>query len=245
MRFTRHSSVWMIVVCVLVVAAGGWLYAELPGARLVGSADAEPYAGTVPDVLPPVERGPMKVSRDVVRATQLLQFDDGTCEAGLGLTTGSWSSLVDFDVPTQCVQSGLSIVGLSVKANTNTLASFVMHQSGAAPGSGVASTALTTPIVGNGACPAAQTMQTQAIAPGSMVVTGTQNFFAGVYGNCYMGRDSDSVSAGRMWLCTGAGASCYSPTYLAGIGYGGNWMIRVTVEDTNCVPVELQSFGVE
>ncbi len=37
----------------------------------------------------------------------------------------------------------------------------------------------------------------------------------------------------------------YTPTDLAGFGLGGNWMIRVTVEDANCVPVELMGFTIE
>ena len=38
--------------------------------------------------------------------------------------------------------------------------------------------------------------------------------------------------------------SQYTPTDLSGIGFGGNWMIRVTVEDQNCIPVELMDFTV-
>jgi hypothetical protein len=36
----------------------------------------------------------------------------------------------------------------------------------------------------------------------------------------------------------------YTPTDHSGLGLGGNWMIRVTVEDQNCVPVELMGFDV-
>ena len=36
----------------------------------------------------------------------------------------------------------------------------------------------------------------------------------------------------------------YTPTTLSSLGLGGNWMIRVTVEDANCVPVELMELTV-
>ena len=62
----------------------------------------------------------------------------------------------------------------------------------------------------------------------------------------FVGRDTDGTSAGRMWLnCGICGMTQYSPTDLTGIGLGGNWMIRVTVEDQNCVPVELMEFSIE
>jgi hypothetical protein len=125
--------------------------------------------------------------------------------------------------------------------------SFVMYQSGGGvPGSGrVAFPVPGGAMIGNGACPTVQTLQTAAIGTDAAVVDNTTNFFAGLYGNCFMGRDTNGSNMGGMWLCTGSAAGCYSPTYLAGIGFGGNWMIRVTVEDTDCVPVELQSFSVQ
>lgn len=245
MRAPKRTVLITLVVCTVVVAVGGYLYAGRPHAALKTSVDAAPFSGPVPDVLPPVTRGPMTITPDPARAISVLQFDDGSCEAGLGLTGGTWSSLVDFDVPTQCVQAGLSVVGVTVKANTNTANQFVMYQAGAAPGTGRNIFALSSPIVGNGACPGAQALQTRAIAPGAAVVFDTSNFFAGLQGAAFIGRDTNGGSAGRLWLCTFAtAASCYSPTYLAGLGFGGNWMIRVTVEDTNCVPVELQSISI-
>jgi len=45
-------------------------------------------------------------------AQSILQFDDGTCESGLGAGI-TVTSIVDFDVPTQCIQAGLDIVGLT------------------------------------------------------------------------------------------------------------------------------------
>lgn len=245
MSTSKRTVLIALAVCAALVAVGSQLHAGRPNSQLKTSLTAPPFTGPVPDELPPVTLGPMTVTRDAERAVSILQFDDGTCEAGLGLTGGTWSSVVNFDVPTQCLQAGLSVVGVTVKANTNTANSFVMYQAGAAPGSGRVAIPLSSPLVGNGACPGAQSMETRAIAPGAAVVNGTANFFAGVYGNAFVGRDTNGGSAGRLWLCTFAtAASCYSPTYLAGLGFGGNWMIRVTVEDSNCVPVELQSLSI-
>ena len=62
----------------------------------------------------------------------------------------------------------------------------------------------------------------------------------------FAGRDSNGPPAGRIWLnCAACGMTQYSLTDLSNIGLGGNWMIRVTVEDQNCVPVELMGFDVE
>lgn len=244
MRTSKRIVLLTLCVGVVLVAVGGYLYAARPNSTLTSSLSAEPFSGAIPDVLPPVTRGAMSINSEPDRAVSVLQFDDGSCEGGLGLTSGSWSSLVDFDVPTQCVQAGLSVVGVTVKANSNTANSFIMYQAAAAPGTGRVAIPLSSPLVGNGGCPASQTLQTRAIAPGAAVVNGTANFFAGVYGNLFVGRDTNGVPAGRIWLCQNMATACYSPTYLAGLGYGGNWMIRVTVEDSNCVPVELQSLTV-
>ena len=229
----------IVAMCALAIAAGV-IYAERPSAigLLKTSVDAEPFAGPVPDVLPPVERGEMTTTADA-RALVLLQYDDGSCESGLG--GGTWSSLVDWDLPTYCGVTTNFVVGLSAKINTNTAWSFVMYQAGAAPGNGRFATAI-SPMAGTGPCPTAQTIQTRAIGPGVAVVTGTANFYAGVYGNCYPGRDT-GTSHGRMWIATTGGGG-YSPTYLASIGYGGNWVIRITIEE-NCWPVELQGFTIK
>ncbi|MCD4751135.1 MAG: hypothetical protein K8R59_17315 [Thermoanaerobaculales bacterium] len=240
MKFRNRTVFFVVVIIAVLVLAGGVIYAERPALKLRTSVDAAPFTGHVPDVLPPVIRGDMKVTKNAGKATSLLQFDDGTCESGLG--GGTWSSVVDWDVPTQCIQAGLDIVGLSAKINSNTAWSFVMYQAGAAPTAGRVAIAI-APMTGTGPCPTNQTIQTRAIGPAAAVVTGTANFYAGVYGSCFPGRDT-GISAGRMWVATTGGGG-YSPTYLAGAGFGGNWVIRVTVEDQNCVPVELQSFSVK
>lgn len=236
----KQAFVIGITVVTVLAVAGGVLYAEKPALKT--SAYAAPYSGQVPDVLPPVTLGDMQITRNAERGTSLLQFDDGTCESGLGGPGGDF--LVNFDVPTQCTQAGLEVVGVSAKVNSGTAVSFAMYQGGAVPGVGRVGVAV-SPLVGTGPCPTNQSMQTRAVAPGAAVVTGTANFFAGLAGPAatYPGRDT-GASAGRMWIA-GTGGTVYSPTYLVGLGLGGNWMIRVTVEDANCVPVELLTFNVE
>ena len=177
-------------------------------------------------------------------ALSILSFDDGTCESGLG-AGAAVTDFVDFDVPTQCIQSGLDIVGLTTRMNSGSAQNFAFAQAGGTPpppGGGVSIPITNIPPMG--ACPATA-LTTRAIGPGAAVVTGTSNFFAGHQNTGFGGRDSNGPPAGRIWLnCATCGMTQYSPTDLAGLGLGGNWMIRVTVEDQNCVPVELMGFDV-
>lgn len=241
----RAAGIVMIALVVVLAVAGG-LYAARPSHQPVAFNGGQPYSGTLPDVLPPVPRGPMTVT-PAGEGLSVLQFDDGTCEGGLGLTcapTCFYSSIVDFDVPTQCIQAGLSIVGITGKMNTYSAASMVMFQAGASPQAGRQVVDLVPDILSNGVCPTNQGMVTRAVAPGLAVVFGTSNFFAGFYNNGFVGRDTNNP-AGRMWVRTNTTGGTYSPAYLTSLGLGGNWMIRVTVEDQNCVPVELQSITIE
>jgi hypothetical protein len=237
----KHLFVGLGVVCCAVILAGAISAAPGDGvSRIVAHVGGSPYGGTIPDELPPVIRGEGEIISHG-EALSTIVYDDGSCESGLGLTGATFSSVVDFDVPTQCIQAGLEIVGLTAKINTNTANSFVFFQAGAAPGTG-RGTVPGIGLFGTGPCPTAQTLQTAFVS--GAVITGTQNFFAGVYGNMFVGRDT-GVSAGRMWIRTNTTGSTYSPAYLAGLGFGGNWVMRVTVEDQNCVPVELQSITIE
>jgi subtilisin-like proprotein convertase family protein len=71
-------------------------------------------------------------------------------------------------------------------------------------------------------------------------VSAGSNFFFGLQNIGFIGRDTNGAPAGRMWLgCSVCGQTTYSPTDIANIGLGGNFMLRVTVEDVNCGPVEL------
>ncbi len=231
-------------VCVAMVMAGVISAENGTGvSRIVSHVGGAPYGGTVPDTLPPIVRADGQVIPNG-EALSTLVYDDGTCESGLGLSGGAtFSSIVDFDVPTQCIQAGLEIVAVTAKINSNTANSFVMFQAGASPQASRQTAPLAPALGPLGPCPTAQTLQTQFL-PAGLVVTGTQNFFAGVYGGMYVGRDT-GASAGRMWIRTNTTGSTYSPAYLASLGFGGNWVMRVTVEDQNCVPVELQSINIQ
>ena len=234
------------LVAVLAVAVGA-VVAQKP-ARLSTHAGG-PGAGPVVSKLPPVDRAPMNITNlPTPRATSVLSFDDGTCESGLGVSGAIWTGVVDFDVPTQCIQSGLEIVQLTARMNTNSATAFAFAQAGATPpAAGSLSTAGISSIAGAGPCSTGGTtggLATRAIT--GAVITGTDNFFAGVRAfDAFGGRDTNSP-AGRMWaLCPTCGMTQYSPTDLSGFGLAGNWMIRVTVEDQNCVPVELMEFSID
>jgi hypothetical protein len=243
---TRRLVVTLVAGVAVVAVVGGMVMAERPARRLATTAGAEPVEAFVPDTLPEIDRVAMDARRGLKQSTVLLQYDDGSCEGGLGLTGGSWSSLVDFDVPTTYLMGGRSLLAFSVKANTNTAMSFVLYQAGSTPGVGARTAIpLSPPIIGDGPCPSTAPLQYQAIPPGAAVITNTSNFFAGFFGNAFLGRDTNGVSAGRMWICTSSAAGCYSPTYLASLGFGGNWMIRVTVDNSGWIPVELSGFGVD
>lgn len=230
-------------VVAIVVVSGGHLTADTP-VGLRTSSDS-PAAAPLTQHLPPVAKGPMTVTRST-EGLSVLTFDDGTCEAGLG-AGAPVTDLVEFDVPTQCIQSGLEIVAITSRMNTGTGTAFAFAQAGATPPAAGATLTAALPSAFSplGPCPAT-TMSSRALAPGAAVITGTSNFFAGLRTpNGYGGRDTNGGSAGRIWLlCAGCGNTQYSPTALSGLGLGGNWMIRVTVEDANCVPVELMEFSV-
>jgi len=227
----------------IVIASGGLLTADTPiGLR---ASATSPVAGPLTQVLPPIGKAPMTVTR-AGDATSILSFDDATCEAGLG-AGAIVTDLVDFDVPTQCVQSGLEIVAITSRMNTGTGTAFAFSQAGATPpaAGAVSTAALPSAFAPLGPCPAT-TMSSRALASGAAVITGTSNFFAGLRTpNGYGGRDTNGPPAGRIWLlCATCGNTQYTPTALSGFGLGGNWMIRVTVEDANCVPVELMELSV-
>ena len=248
----------MITVAVIgMLAVAGGLYAVGPnhGLQVLTVNGAQPATGTLPDVLPPVPRGPMQVTPNG-EATSVLQFDDGTCEANLGFTnaggTTYYSSLVDFDVPTQCIQAGLEIVGVSARmdgSNTTGIMfgqSLVFFQSGLSPQNGRDTVPLVPPIatIGGNWCSQGYQASAPGSSPAQAVIGGTGNFFAGLFNNGYMARDT-STSAGRMWLRTNTTGSAFSPAAIAAYGLGGNWFFRVTVKDQNCVPVELQSITIQ
>ena len=235
-----------VILCLVAVAAvltsTAIIYAQGGGAKVKACATCQSPAA--PNFLPPVGKGPMQMQQSV--GESVLLFDDGTCESGLGAGV-TVTDLVDFDVPTQCIQGGLDIVGLTTRMNTGVGTAFAFAQAGATPPAAGAVPTIGIPTINAfGPCPATA-LTSVSVGPGAAIITGTSNFFAGLRTPTgFAGRDSNGPPAGRIWLnCAGCGMTQYSPTDLSGIGLGGNWMIRVTVEDQNCVPVELMGFDVE
>jgi len=247
-KTTRQDLVGLLALLALlalVAVATGALTAGTP--RLRASA-AGPAAERLTDTLPSVVRRLMTPGPNATGTPNLtiLSFDDGTCESGLGANVPV-TDLVEFDVPTQCVQAGLDIIGLTTRMNTATGTAFAFAQAGATPpaAGAVASIPLASAIPPFGPCP--ETLLTKrVIGPGAAVITGTSNFFAGLMTpSGFAGRDTDGPAAGRIWLnCATCGMTQYSPTTLANIGLGGNWMIRVAVEPPGCIPVELMDFRI-
>jgi hypothetical protein len=236
-----------------VAAFGGILAAAGGTDRLRASADSQPAAVGVPVNLPALPKGPMTrvPSTDATQAVSVLQFDDNTCEAGLGINA-IHSSLVEFDPAPPCTNAGaLQILNVTGRQNTTQAESFVLHNSGATPGMVNAANvtqALSTPITAAGPCTTPQVgglQQRVLTTPVNFTPGNATNFFAGLRMNAgFTGRDT-TTSANRMWLlCSTCTMTQYSPAALAGIGFTGNWMIRVTVEDAACTPVELQNFEI-
>ena len=241
----RKSLAVLGIVAVIVLLATGAIIRAQGTGQVRACADCAPPEGF--EDLPPLVRGPMTIT-SVGDALSILSFDDGTCESGLGAgTTQAVTDLVDFDVPTQCIQGGLDIVGVTTRMNTGqSISQFAFAQAGGSPppAGGVPTVGLGSSIPAFGPCPATA-LTSRSVGPGAAVITGTSNFFAGVQATGFVGRDSNGAPAGRIWLnCSFCGMTQYTPTDLSGAGLGGNWMIRVTVEDQNCVPVELMGFDV-
>lgn len=239
-----RGKLFLVVAAVLAVGAAGYLVANPQQVGLRSAAGAPVMSG-IPSELPPVVRGPMSVL-PVGEAQSQLFFDDGTCESGLG-AGAVVTDFVEFDVPTQCIQGGLQILAVTTRVNTGTMTAFAWAQAGPDPPPiGGFPTLAIAPVAAIGACPTNNpTFFTQRVLPVPATITGTANFFAGVRGNAYNGRDANGTPAGRIWLlCGTCGQTQYGPATLTGFGLGGNWMLRVLVEDANCVPVELMEFSV-
>lgn len=235
---------FLIVAALVAVGTAGYLVAN-PQQVGLRSGAAAPVMSGIPSDLPPVVRGPMN-SVPAGEAQSQLFFDDGSCESGLGAGTVV-TDFVDFDVPTQCIQGGLQILAVTTRVNTGTMTAFAWAQAGPDPPPiGGFPTQPIAPVAAIGACPTNNpTFFTQRVLPGAATITGTDNFFAGVRGNAYNGRDANGAPAGRIWLlCAVCGQTQYGPATLTSFGLGGNWMLRVLVEDANCVPVELMEFSV-
>jgi hypothetical protein len=238
-------KLFFVVAAVVTVGVAGYLVAN-PQQVGLRSAIGAPVMSGIPSELPPVVHGAMSIN-PVGESQSQLFFDDGTCESGLGAGTVV-TDFVEFDVPSQCIQGGLEVVAVTTRVNTGTMTAFAWAQAGAAPPPiGGFPTLAIAPVAAIGACPSNPTFFTQRVLPaGAVTINGTANFFAGLKGNAYNGRDSNGVPAGRIWLlCAPCGQTQYGPATLTAFGLGGNWMLRVIVEDANCVPVELMEFNIE
>ncbi len=248
----RHVWLTVIGLAAISLAVGGMLSAENPVFKFRATVGGVAPSIVLPDQLPQVEKGAMSVNKGVGdRAVSQLFFDDGTCEAQVGVPLPN-TALVDFDVPSQCTQAGLSVIGVNAHVPYRFATAFTLRQAGASPGgpgSGLR-VPFATPMTGGstGCGGQATTGVYRAVSPAA-IVTGTANFFGGVVMGSqggWIGRDTNSTPQLRQWLnCSGCSGTTYTPAQLNGLGLGGNWILRVTVEDANCVPVELMSFGIE
>lgn len=239
-KLRNSSSIWVVLVVVVVAfALAGVLTAKAKENVRLGMRAGHQHDNLIFEDLPALPRGAMTITPGADLSLQVLSFDDGTCESGLGAGV-TVSSLVDFDVPTSCEGSGLQVVQMTARMNTGNAQAAVLHQGGATPNpAGAADSSRAIGLAGIGPCPGT-TLSTASFAP--MTVTGSDNFFAGLQNTGFAGRDTNGPSSDRIWLnCAACGDTQYSPTDLNGIGLGGAHMIRVTVEDAGCVPVELMS----
>jgi hypothetical protein len=160
------------------------------------------------------------------------------------------SALVEFDPAPPCTNSGaLQILAVTARMNTGSAQDFVMHNPGPTPqpaNNASVTQPLSSAIPPSGVCPATGGMQQRALTTPVNVTPGNAgNFFAGIRNTGFAGMDTTPPVANREWmLCANCGDTQYSPAEINALGLGGNFMIRVTVEDVGCTPVELQGFEI-
>ena len=238
-----------LVAAASVAAFAGALPAAGKGpARVRASARSLPPSIAIPGKLPALPKGPMKVTKHTEMQSVLL-FDDNTCESGLGAGV-QVSSLVEFDPAPPCTNAGpLQILNVTARMNSGAAQDFVFHNPGATPQMANQATVtepLSTPIPQAGGCPAMGGLVQRVLTTPVSFTPGTApNFYAGIRNTGFAGRDTTPPNNNRMWLtCAVCGMTIYSPADLNGLGLGGNYMIRVTVEDVGCTPVELQQLEV-
>jgi len=241
MEMKRRLVVIMGVVTLAILLTTGAVIKAQGQAAVSACATCAPPRGQVAG-LPPLDRGP-QTRTTVGDGLSVLLFDDGTCESGLGAAVPV-TDFVEFDTPTGCGPY-FDVVGLTTRMNTGSATAFAFAQGGPTPpGAGAATFIPISSISPFGPCPATA-LTSRVIPQGAASVTGS-GFYAGLRTPTgYAGRDTNGPPAGRIWLnCATCGMTQYSPTDLSGLGLGGNWMIRVTVEELNLCPVELMGFDV-
>ena len=94
---------------------------------------------------------------------------------------------------------------------------------------------LSSPIAPSGPCPATGGLAQRVLTtPVSFTPGNAANFFAGIRNTGFAGLDTTPPNDNRIWLtCAVCVMTIYSPADLNGLGLGGNWLIRVTVEDAS------------
>jgi hypothetical protein len=253
---------WIVLVAVVSTAAfTGALRAAGGGlARVRNRSGAPPGPALVPRTLPPLPKGGVRVmpKPGAVQSVSVLSFDDNTCEGGLGAGV-QVSALVEFDPAPPCTNAGpLQILAVTARMNSGNAQDFVMHNPGPTPqpvNNASVTQALSSPISGVGnPCTIPQTgglVQRTLSTPVNVTPGNANNFFAGVRNTGFAGVDRTPPNANREWLlCAQCADTQYSPAELnalttgSGASLGGNYMIRVSVENVSCTPVELQGFEV-
>src|SRR5262245_13834287 len=190
------KRVGIYVAAVVGVAAFGSALMAAGPARLKASLKAQPHQVSVPRHLPALPKGKVKVTKKTqgVEAVSVLQFDDNTCESGLGAGV-QVSSLVEFDPAPPCTNPGpLQILNITGRMNTANAQDFVFHNPGPTPGMVNAANvtqALSSPITGAGACPATGGLQQRVLTAQVPVTPGNAtNFYAGLRNTGFVGRDT-------------------------------------------------------
>ncbi len=251
----NRKSVLVFAVILTTAAMAGSVLAdnERPNLERLAKRFGVDSASIRPGEMPPVSAGPMKVEKDAERGLSQLSWDNGDAESGFIGPGYPWYSVFQkFDVPGQCIQSGLSIRNVTAmvwKQGTDVpVTQFLLRQNDPDPW-GTGTTVAITGITGSQSFIGGQTWQTASIPSGAAVIDNTVGFFAGLKPGAgtttmIMGMDTDGASNLMHW----ANGLWYGQQSPAAIGsYFGikNFMLRVTVEDVNCVPVELMSFSIE
>jgi hypothetical protein len=254
------SKGWIVVTALVSSGAlSGAVAASGGGTARLGTRAGGPTArALVPRTLPPLPKGAGRATRKAgaVQAVSVLDYDDNTCESGLGANGNQVSALVEFDPTPPCTNAGaLQILAVTARMNTGNAQDFVYHVPGAAPqpvnNASVTQPLSPGPITPSGACPATGGLQARVLAtPVSVTPGNAANFFAGIRHTGFAGMDRTAPNANRHWmLCASCAQTQYSPAEInallvGGVSLGGNRLIRVTVEDVGCTPVELQGFEI-
>ena len=124
----NQRRIFVCVVALVVIVAGVSMVTNADRPRLKASTDSVASRVAIPENLPAIDKLPQEVSLE--KALTTLQFDDGSCESGLGtsgLTVTAWH---EFDVPTQCASGGLQVVGVTGRMNTGTAFAAALGQAG-------------------------------------------------------------------------------------------------------------------